>query len=97
MNLGFVSAIVPELSLEQVLAFAREENFACVEVMCWPIGKAVSKLFGDIPSRNFGLNFDPSHFVLQFMEPASALREFKDKLFHSCPREGRENPPRAAQ
>lgn len=218
MKLGFVSAILPELSLDEVLAFAREERLACVEVMCWPVGKAERKYagvthidvtdftqmqaddvnalvqrhgvfitalgyypnlldpdktlvqkcqehlkkviraaqllglknvtsfigrdwkksveenwpvfleiwrpiiafaedhdvrigiencpmlftrdewpggknlmttpaiwrraFADIPSKHFGLNFDPSHFVLQGMEPASALHEFKDRLFH---------------
>jgi sugar phosphate isomerase/epimerase len=218
MKLGFVSAILPDLSLEQVLAFARDNGFACVEIMCWPVGKAerrfagvthldasgfsdakaeeanalaakfgvsysalgyypnpldpdpeVSKrcaehlkkvivaskklglknvntfvgrdwtktvdenwprflkvwkpliayaedhgikigiencpmsfgrdewpggknlatspsiwrrMFEDIPSDFFGLNYDPSHFVLQFMDPLSPLREFKDKLFH---------------
>ena len=218
MKLGFVSAIVPELSLEAVLAFAREQAFACVEAMCWPVGKAerkfagvthvdvtgltqsraddvnalcdkyqvalsglgyypnpldpdpaVSKvavnhlkkvilaaqklglgqvnsfvgrdwtksvddnwprflriwrpliafaedhnvkigiencpmfftgdewpggknlatspmiwrrMFSDISSKNFGLNYDPSHFVLQHMDPASPLREFQGKLFH---------------
>ena len=39
-------------------------------------------MFEDIPSKNFGLNYDPSHFVLQQMDPVSPLREFKDKLFH---------------
>ncbi|HEY6167725.1 MAG TPA: sugar phosphate isomerase/epimerase [Verrucomicrobiae bacterium] len=218
MKLGFVSAILPELSFEQVLAFAAAERFACVEVMCWPVGKAERKYagvthvdvagftvgradnvnalcdkhrvsltalgyypnpldpnhkiakaavehlkkvikaaallglknvntfvgrdwtksvddnwprflktwkplikfaedhgvkvgiencpmlftcdewpggknlmttpviwrraFSDIPSKNFGLNYDPSHFVLQQMDPASPLREFQDKLFH---------------
>ena len=218
LQLGFVSAIFPELSLEQVLAFAREEGFRCVEAMCWPAGKAerkfagvahvavhglaqgqadeinalcaasgvslsglgyypnpldpdpaVSKrctehlkrvivaaeklglrnvntfvgrdwtrtvdenwprflktwrpliafaedhdiyigiencpmsftrdewpggknlatapeiwrrMFHDIPSRNFGLNYDPSHLVLQQMDPTGPLREFQDKLFH---------------
>src|SRR5262245_17572258 len=46
MKLGFVSAILPELSLEQVLSFARDEGFACVEVMCWPVGKAERKFAG---------------------------------------------------
>src|SRR5690349_10715549 len=218
MKLGFVSAILPELSLADVLDFAAAHEFACVEVMCWPVGKAERKYAGvthidvnalthsradeilglcagkgvslsglgfypnpldpdpdraraavahlkkvivgatrlglrnvntfvgrdwtksvdenwprflktwrpliqfaedhdvrigiencpmlftrdewpggknlltspalwrrafhDISSRHFGLNFDPSHFALQFMEPASALREFRDKLFH---------------
>ena len=46
MHLGFVSAILPELNLEQVLAFARAERFACVEAMCWPVGKADRKFAG---------------------------------------------------
>jgi sugar phosphate isomerase/epimerase len=218
MKLGFVSAILPEVSLEGVLKFAAEERLGCVEIMCWPVGKAERKYagithidvnnftkgragevhelcarhqvgisglgyypnpldpdpaaakaatdhlrkviraaailglqnvntfvgrdwartvdenwprflktwrplvafaedqgikigiencpmsftrdewpggknlmttpviwrraFSDIPSANFGLNYDPSHFILQQMDPLSPLREFKDKLFH---------------
>jgi sugar phosphate isomerase/epimerase len=218
MKLGFVSAILPELPLEKVLSFARDEGFACIEAMCWPVGKAERKYagvthvdvtgftqaraddvnalcarygvslsalgyypnvldpdpvvarrgvehlkkvivaaetlglttvtsfigrdwkksvdenwarflktwrpliafaedhgiriaiencpmlftrdewpggknlmttpaiwrraFSDIPSKNFGLNYDPSHFTLQQMDPASPLREFQGKLFH---------------
>jgi sugar phosphate isomerase/epimerase len=55
----------------------------------WPGGKNLAtspviwrRMFNDIPSKNFGLNYDPSHFVLQRMDPVSPLREFKDKLFH---------------
>lgn len=218
MKLGFVSAILPDLLLKQVLEFAREEHFACVELMCWPVGKAERKFagvthvdvtgftktraeevlqlvqehgveisglgyypnpldpdpevsgravehlkkviraaellgvekvntfigrdwtrtvdenwprflkiwkplirfaedhgvkigiencpmyftrdewpggknllttpaiwrraFSDIPSDRFGLNYDPSHFILQFMDPVAPLAEFKSKLFH---------------
>lgn len=38
MQLGFVSAIFGDLALPEVLAFAAEEGFDCVEVMCWPEG-----------------------------------------------------------
>lgn len=218
MKLGFVSAILPELSLEQILSFARDEGFSCVEAMCWPVGRAERKFAGvthinvekltkadaedintlcadagvsltalgyypnpldpdpavsraavehlkkviraasllglrtvntfvgrdwtksvdknwprflkvwrplirfaedhdirigiencpmlftrdewpggknlmtspaiwrrafhDIPSKHFGLNYDPSHFVLQHMDPMSPLREFQEKIFH---------------
>ena len=40
MQLGFVSAIVPDLSLEEVADLAVAEGFECVELMCWPTGKA---------------------------------------------------------
>src|SRR5438552_18310812 len=46
MQLGFVSAILPDLGLEQVFDFAAEEGFACVEVMCWPPGKAERRYAG---------------------------------------------------
>jgi sugar phosphate isomerase/epimerase len=46
MKLGFVSAILPELSLEEVVAFAAAEGFACVELMCWPKGRAERRYAG---------------------------------------------------
>lgn len=46
MKLGFVSAILPDLSLEDVLAFAADEGFDCVEVMCWPPGGASRRYAG---------------------------------------------------
>jgi sugar phosphate isomerase/epimerase len=46
MKLGFVSAILPELSLEQVLEFAAQNGFSCVELMCWPKGKAERRYAG---------------------------------------------------
>lgn len=62
------------------MSFTRDE---------WPGGKNLAtapaiwrRMFNDIPSDNFGLNYDPSHFILQRMDPISPLREFKDKLFH---------------
>jgi len=46
MKLGFVSAILPDLDLEAVLAFARDAGFETVEVMCWPVGKAERRYAG---------------------------------------------------
>src|SRR5437660_11985662 len=40
MQLGFVSAVFFDLGLEDVFAFAADEGFACVELMCWPPGRA---------------------------------------------------------
>ena len=56
MKLGFVSAILPELSLDEVLAFAAEAGFSSVEVMCWPPGKAERRYAGitHLDASSFG-------------------------------------------
>ncbi|MCF6297902.1 MAG: TIM barrel protein, partial [Flavobacteriaceae bacterium] len=46
MKLGFVSAILPNLSLEEVLAVAAKESYDCIEVMCWPKGKSKRRYAG---------------------------------------------------
>ena len=46
IKLGFLSAIVPDLTFEQVICFAAENGFACVEVCCWPVGKAERRYAG---------------------------------------------------
>ncbi len=40
------------------------------------------EMFKRIPNRNFGLNFDPSHFVWQQMDYIQVLKQFKDRIFH---------------
>jgi sugar phosphate isomerase/epimerase len=46
MKLGFASAILADLALEEVLAFASEAGFGVVELMCWPAGKAERRYAG---------------------------------------------------
>jgi len=46
MQLGFVSAILDDLSFEEVLEFAADEGYDCVEVMCWPQAQAERKYAG---------------------------------------------------
>jgi len=62
MQLGFVSAIVPEMSLEQVFAYASANSFECVELMCWPVGKAERRYAGvtHIDVTNFTVS-DATH------------------------------------
>ena len=55
----------------------------------WPGGQNLmhspvifKKLFEIIPSPNFGLNFDPSHYVWQGMDYIKTVYDFKDRLFH---------------
>jgi len=46
LDLGFVSAILAEKSFEKVIEFAAEYGFKCVEIMCWPKGKAERRYAG---------------------------------------------------
>ncbi len=46
MKLGFMTAILPDLSLEEIVEFASGEGFSCLEVMCWPRGKAERRYAG---------------------------------------------------
>jgi len=48
LDLGFVSAILPNKSLDEVLAFAQKEHFACVEVMCWPSENADTRRYAGV-------------------------------------------------
>lgn len=55
----------------------------------WPGGKNLAsspaiwrRMFEEIPSDNFGLNYDPSHLVWQFMDYIRPIYEFKERIFH---------------
>ena len=55
----------------------------------WPGGQNLAtspaiwrKLYEIVPSQNFGLNFDPSHFIWQQMDYIAAIREFGERIFH---------------
>ena len=55
----------------------------------WPGGQNLMtnpvmyrKLFEIIPSPNFGLNFDPSHYVWQGLDYLKTVYDFSDRIFH---------------
>jgi sugar phosphate isomerase/epimerase len=55
----------------------------------WPGGKNLAycpaiwrRLFEEIPSENFGLNYDPSHLVWQQIDYVKPLVEFARRIFH---------------
>ena len=56
MQLGFVSAILPDLSLEQVFEVASTIGYRYVEVMCWPPSKADRRYSGITHIDVAGLN-----------------------------------------
>lgn len=46
MQLGFVSAILPDENFERVLQIASGIGYDCVEIMCWPAGKSTRRYAG---------------------------------------------------
>jgi sugar phosphate isomerase/epimerase len=55
----------------------------------WPGGKNLAttpaiwtRMFSDISSDSFGLNYDPSHMIWQHMDYLAPMRDFADKLYH---------------
>ena len=55
----------------------------------WPGGQNLmttpaiwDAVFSLLPSKNLGLNYDPSHFVWQMMDYLRPIYTFRDKMFH---------------
>jgi sugar phosphate isomerase/epimerase len=55
----------------------------------WPGGKNLAtspaiwrRMFAEIPSKNFGLNYDPSHLLWQQIDYVKPIYEFKEHIFH---------------
>lgn len=55
----------------------------------WPGGQNLfttpenwKKIFELLPSKNLGINYDPSHFVWQMIDYIKPIYTFKDKIFH---------------
>jgi sugar phosphate isomerase/epimerase len=91
-NLTDVQHVWPPL-----VRFARERGVKIAIENCpmifsedeWPGGRNLAyspalwrQLFELIPDENFGLNFDPSHLVWQFIDYTRAVREFAPRIFH---------------
>jgi sugar phosphate isomerase/epimerase len=66
------------------------ENCPMLMPYTWPFGVNLARtpaiwrrMFEVIPSPNFGLNYDPSHLVMQLMDPIAPIREFGPRIFHT--------------
>ena len=91
-NLELVKEIWPP-----VVAYAKKKGVRIGIENCpmlfgpdqWPGGQNLmttpviwDKIFEILPDENFGLNYDPSHFVWQMMDYIKPIYQFQDKLFH---------------
>ena len=65
MILGFVSAIVPELELDEVFDVAASLGYGCVELMCWPRGKAERRYAGVTHVDVAGLDSGQAEQILE--------------------------------
>lgn len=80
-----------------IIKFAEEKGVKVAIENCpmlftndqWPGGQNIAttpaiwrEMFKIIDSDNFGLNYDPSHFVWQMIDYIKPIYEFKDKIFH---------------
>lgn len=91
-NLDTVREVWPD-----IVVYAQEKGVKIAIENCpmlfgkdqWPGGQNLmttpeiwKMVFEILPYDNFGLNYDPSHFVWQFMDYIAPLYEFADKIFH---------------
>ncbi len=70
MKLGFVSAILPDQTLAQVVQFAANTGYDCVELMCWPKGKAERRYAGVTHIDVAALSNSEVDLILQCMSDA---------------------------
>jgi sugar phosphate isomerase/epimerase len=66
------------------------ENCPMLFARTWPFGLNMARtpaiwrrMFEMIPSPHFGLNYDPSHLVMQLIDPIAPIREFGSRIFHA--------------
>ncbi|HNW86682.1 MAG TPA: sugar phosphate isomerase/epimerase [Candidatus Limiplasma sp.] len=91
-NLEQVRAIWPP-----ILAYAEARGVRIAIENCpmlfdrnqWPGGQNLMtspanwrKVFEILPSQNLGINYDPSHFIWQMIDPIKPLYDFSDRVFH---------------
>ena len=58
MKLGFLTAALPDLSLDQVAAWASSEGFESLEVACWPGGGGERRRYAGVTHIDVD-SFDP--------------------------------------
>jgi sugar phosphate isomerase/epimerase len=66
------------------------ENCPMLFPNTWPFGRNLARtpaiwrrMFEVIPSESLGLNYDPSHLVMQMIDPIAPIREFSSRIFHA--------------
>lgn len=68
MQFGFVSAILADRSFEQVIDFAADNGFSCVELACWPRGRAERRYAGVTHLDVDTLDDEKEAYIRQYCE-----------------------------
>src|SRR5690606_25607028 len=68
IQLGFATAIIPEMTLAEVLRLAADIGYDCVEVMCWPPSKAERRYAGITHIDVTTLDTPGSRQILQLVQ-----------------------------
>jgi sugar phosphate isomerase/epimerase len=55
------------------------ENYPC-DINFATVPAIWEKVFALVPSHRFGLEFDPSHFVRQYIDPVQTAWDFRDRI-----------------
>ena len=71
-----VRLMIENCPMDNWVEFGRPGNFAYSPEL-W------DALFNEVPSENFGLNFDPSHLCWLGIDYGRAAREYSDRIFHA--------------
>lgn len=66
MKFGLLSSILDGWNFEEVIDFASENGFQCVELACWPVGKAVRRYAGVSHIDIEGLNEEKIQYILKY-------------------------------
>lgn len=66
------------------------ENCPMLFPNTWPFGMNLARtpaiwrrMFDVIPSESFGLNYDPSHLVMQMIDPIAPIGPFSSRILHT--------------
>lgn len=97
---------------DPILKYAKENGVRIAIENCpmlfgpdqWPGGQNLftspviwREMFQRLPYDNFGLNFDPSHFIWQKMDYVKAVWDFADRIFHVHFKDIKLHPEKLAQ
>lgn len=66
MKLGLVSAILPDCTFEELIDYAAATGFECVEICCWPVGKAIRRYAGVTHINTDGLTQEKMEYYVNY-------------------------------